>query len=50
MYDFGVIAFEVRTDSLYGVVVRSFVTGSHGATPVLRDGQGYSSVFDAERG
>ena len=50
IYNFGILAWEVRTDPPYGVAFRSLETGSHGTTPVLRDGRDRSNIFDAKRG
>ena len=50
MYAFGVVAWEVRTDSFVRKYsVSSLGIGSHGATALLRDGRGRGNVLDAER-
>jgi serine/threonine protein kinase len=51
MYAFGVMTWEVRVDLfVWNCSVCSFETGSHWATPVLRDDRDRSNVLDGERG
>ena len=51
MYAFGVMTWEVRTDSFVRYYsICSLGVGSHGTTTVLRDDGDCGDVFDAERG